>query len=145
MIQRSRDLVTEQLTLDYFVQRAAGGWKLSAVEWVREIDDGIEAPPAAVFVENEEIPYGLRISPDGFQLEPNPVERTVLLMILDRIVHEERITQIASELNSKGFRMRQDRQWTATAVFELLPRLIETGPGLLKSPEWQAIRMPARK
>lgn len=140
MTQRSRDLITGQLTLDYFVEKAAQGWKLAAIEWVREQEDGVPAAPPAVHLAGEEVPYGLRISTDGFYLESNPVERTVLLMLLDRIVHEKRITEIASELNAEGFRTRRDTQWTAAAVFKLLPRLIEAGPGLLKSAEWRTLR-----
>jgi len=140
MAQRNRDIVTGQLTLDYFIQKAAEGWKLAAIEWVREEGDEIPASSPMVHLAGDEVPYGLRISADGLYLESNPVERTVLLLLLDRIVHEKRITEIARELNDEGYRTRRDSQWTAAAVFELLPRLIEAGPGLLKSTEWRTLR-----
>lgn len=141
MIQRSRDLVTGQLTLDYFVRKAAEGWTLSAVEWVREVEDRVQVEPLQISAIGEEIPYGSRLSADGLHLEANPLERTVLLLILNKIVHEKRITQIAAELNSDGFRTRHEAPWTPSAVFDLLPRLIEAGPTLLKSSEWKQMRV----
>ncbi len=140
MTQRSRDLVTGQLTLDYFIRKAAEGWSLAAVEWVREVDDIVPAESFQISATSEELPYGLRLSEDGMRLEPNPLERTVLLLILDKIVQDKRITQIAAELNENGLRTRQATPWTPTAVFDLLPRLIEAGPAILKSNDWQQLR-----
>ena len=139
MSQRSRDLINGPLTLDYLVQKTTAGWKVAAVEWVREVDDAQQPQAAGVFLD-QEIPYGLRLSEDGSHLEQNPVERTVLLLILDRIVRERRITEIAVELNAEGLRTRGGDAWSPSAVFELLPRLIETGPSLLKSGDWQSMR-----
>lgn len=137
MTQRSRDLITGQLTLDYFVQKASEGWKLAAVEWVREVQDSAsDSRPVEVSVRPEQIPYGLRIADDGMNLERNPLEMTVLLLILEEIVKEKRVTEIAADLNVNGFKTRSGSAWSASAVFELLPRLIEMGPTLLKSPEW---------
>jgi hypothetical protein len=143
MLERSRDLIAGQLTLDYFMQKAAEGWTLSAVEWVRELPDSeSESKPVQVSVRPEEIPYGLRMAEDGMNLERNPLEMTVLLLILDEIVKEKRITEIAADLNVNGYRTRRGSSWSPSAVFELLPRLIEIGPTLLKSPEWQQRRSP---
>lgn len=139
MLQRSRDLVTGPLTLDYLVKRTAEGWQIAAVEWVREVQDAAQPEPS-VSVEGEQIPYGLRLSQDGSQLEEHPVERTVLLLILENIVREKGITEIAMNLNTEGMRTRQGAAWSASAVFELLPRLIESGPSLLKSNDWQNLR-----
>ena len=137
MTQRSRDLVAGQLTLDYFMQKAAEGWTLAAVEWVREVPDtASDHRTLEVAVHPENIPYGLRIADDGMNLERNPLEMTVLLLILEEIVKEKRITEIAADLNQHGFKTRKGSTWSASAVFELLPRLIEMGPALLKSPEW---------
>ena len=140
MLERSRDLVTGPLTLDYLVQRAAEGWKVAAVEWVREGENTALREPAAISLSGEQLPYGLRVAEDGSHLEHNPVERTVLLLILDRIVREKRITDIANELNAEGLRTRRGAAWSPSAVFELLPRLIEAGPSLLKSADWQTLR-----
>jgi hypothetical protein len=141
--QRSRDLMGGPLTLDYFMRRAADGWTLAAVEWVREVEvpEGTtEAAPLEINVEPEEIPYGLRIGEDGLHLEPNPVETTVLLLILEKIVMEKRLNQVADDLNMRGFRTRRGTRWTSSTVFDLLPRLIEVGPKLLKSADWRERR-----
>jgi hypothetical protein len=144
MIERTRDLVGGQLTLDYFMQKAAEGWRIAAVEWVREVPDSVaDGRTTALSVQGEPAPYGLRIAPDGMNLERNPVEMTVLLMILEQIVKEKRITEIAADLNVNGFKTRSGSAWSASAVFELLPRLIEMGPTLLKSSEWRERRPSA--
>ena len=140
MTERTRDLVTGQLTLDYFIRKAAEGWTLSAIEWMREVEDAIPAESFRISATSEELPYGMRVSDDGLRLEPNPLERTVLLLILDKIVQDKRITQIAAELNENGLRTRQAAPWTPTAVFDLLPRLIEAGPAILKSNDWRELR-----
>jgi hypothetical protein len=142
MMQRSRDLVGGPLSLDYFMRRAADGWTLAAVEWVREVEapETTEAPLIETSIEPEEIPYGLRIGDDGLHLEPNPVENTVLLLILEKIVMEKRLGQIADDLNSRGFRTRKGTRWSSPAIFDLLPRLIEAGPKLLKSDDWRERR-----
>ncbi|MBV9761537.1 MAG: hypothetical protein JO340_13320 [Acidobacteriaceae bacterium] len=141
MRQRTRDVIAGQLTLDYFMHKAAEGWTLAAVEWVREIPDrAAESKQVEVSFRPEEIPYGLRIAEDGMNLERNPLETVVMLMILEEIVKEKRITEIAEDLNVLGFKTRGGLGWSASAVFELLPRLIEMGPSLLKSPEWRERR-----
>ena len=140
MLQRSRDLVAGPLTLDYLVRKTAEGWKVAAVEWVREAEDTAIHPQPAVSSDAEEIPYGLRMAEDGSHLEQHPVERTVLLLILGGIVRERRITEIALELNADGLSTRQGSSWSPTAVFDLLPRLIDAGPSLLKSHDWQTFR-----
>ena len=140
MTQRSRDVLPGQLTLDYLVRKAAAGWTLAAMEWVREVDDQAIGEQAEIFFAHEDVPYGLRLSGESGHLESHPVERTVLLLILEKIVREKAITQIASELNNEGFRTRRNTAWTASAVFELLPRLIEASPALLKSRDWQELR-----
>jgi recombinase len=142
LTQRSRDVAPGQLTLDYFVRKAAEGWTLAAVEWVREVEaeDEAHVEPVEVSPRGEDVPYGLRMSEEGLHLEAHPVERTVLLLILEKIVREKAITQIANELNSEGFRTRRHGPWTPSAVFDLLPRLIEVSPALLKSRDWQELR-----
>jgi Recombinase len=143
MTQRSRDLVGGPLSLDYFMRRAADGWTLAAVEWVREINaPEVTSEVAALEIraEPDEIPYGLRIGDDGLHLEPNPVETTVLLLILEKIVMEKRLSQIADDLNTGGFRTRRGARWTSSTIFDLLPRLIEVGPKLLKSADWRERR-----
>jgi hypothetical protein len=128
LMQRIRDLVTGPVTVDYFQRRSNEGWKLVAVEWTREAEE-VEAEP-------EEIPYGYRIAGDCSHLEPDPEEVEILLLILEKVVGEWRAPQIAEELNRRGYRTRGQAKWTPSAVFDLLPRLIEAGPKLLKRPDW---------
>ena len=143
MTQRTRGLVGGPLSLDYFMRRAADGWTLAAVEWVREAelpDTVTELPSIKIGVQPDEIPYGLRIADDGFHLEENPVEKAALLLMLEKIVMEKRLSQIAEDLNHQGLRTRQGTRWTSSRVFDLLPRLIEIGPKLLKSSDWRQRR-----
>ncbi len=141
MIQRSRDLISGHVTLDYFVRKAAEGWNLTAIEWVREVvGQPAHDQPFQVAIEGEEPPYGVQFATDGLHLEQNPLEKTVLLLILEEIVKERRITEIAGDLNAAGLKTRRGTEWTAPAVFDLLPRLIEMGPKLLNSREWQQRR-----
>ena len=139
--QRSRDSVSGQITLDYFVQKVAEGWSLTAIEWVREVEKGGDAAePREDSTVKAEVPYGLEVAESGLELIPNPLEAAVLLLILEKIVKEKRIGEIANELNRKGYRTREGTPWSAPAVFNLLPRLIEAGPELLKSHAWQELR-----
>ena len=38
-LERVRETVSAPVTLDYLSQRARAGWRLSALEWVREVND----------------------------------------------------------------------------------------------------------
>ena len=143
MRQGVRDLITGELTLDYLVQRASQGWKVSAVEWVRETGQAseLEAPPAVLYDDKAlQIPYGLEFAEGGLHLQENSVESAVLLLILQQIVKEKRVPEIAYQLNSAGYRTRSGGPWSSSAVFNLLPRLIEVGPSILKSSAWEQQR-----
>jgi hypothetical protein len=135
MAQFVRDAISGELTLEYFAKRLAEGWKITTVEWVRE-QPAEKTQPMGLLGDQVTPPFGLRVSENGF-VEENPVEATVLLLILEQIVRERRIQEIATELNSQGYATREGFPWTATAVFNLLPRVIEVGPALLKSAAWQ--------
>lgn len=148
MEERIRDQVTGELTLDYFVRRSAEGWKLASVEWVRQAEAKETAAGTGRIFQNTQatvVPYGLQLAPQGGYLEENPLEATVLLSILEQIVKEKRISEIAVELNHAGYRTREGTSWSPTAVFNLLPRLIEVGPSLLKSSAWQEHRSDESK
>ena len=47
---------------------------------------------------------------------------------------------IAEELNQRGYRTREGMKWTAVSVFQMLPRLIEVGPKIFSTREWQERR-----
>jgi hypothetical protein len=84
----------------------------------------------------EVVPYGLKVAADGVHLEREPGEHEVLMHTLEFIVQDLPLSRVAVELNRLGYRTRSGAQWNAATVFELLPRLIETGPRLFTSEEW---------
>jgi Recombinase len=111
-------------------QRTDEGWKLVAIEWEREVESADNQLLA-------EVPFGLRISSENQRLEQDPTEREVLLQLMELMVQEGSYAHIADEINRRGFRTRQGARWTQVSVFEMLPRLIEVGPQLFQSAEWQ--------
>jgi hypothetical protein len=142
MKQSIRDVITSEVTLEHLARRFAEGWKIASIEWFREADAPV-SPGESTRLLNDHaaLPYGLQISGAGL-VQENPLEATVLLLILEQIIREKRIQEIASELNQQGFSNREGMPWSASDVFDLLPRLIEAGPSLLKSAAWQQ-RRPA--
>ncbi len=150
MKQQMRDVVTGEITLDYLVERAAAGWKIASIEWVREGEQQVTpgASDEHSFLHTPEgtaVPYGLRMAADGSHLEENPFETAILLLMFEQIVREKRITEIATQLNLAGYTTREGEAWDATAVFNLLPRLIEVGPAVLKSSMWAQRRTAPEK
>jgi len=101
----------------------ARGWKLVAVEWEHEIGGWKKA-----LLLREEVPYGLRVATDCLHLEENPLERQALELMLDLIVTDQSLTQVAEELNRQGFRTRPGLKWNQVEVFNMLPRLVEAAP-----------------
>jgi len=127
-LERVRDFVTGQPSGEYFRDKTAEGWRLVAIEWER----GTEARPAPV----EDIPFGLRVASDCRQLEDNPDEVQVLLLMMETIVQDGPLSQAARVINERGYRTRDGQKWSPQALFYLLPRLIEVGPRLCTSEEW---------
>ena len=127
-LERIRDFVTTPPSDGYFQEKLAGGWRLAAIEWER--GDTAPAPPI------EDIPFGLRVASDCRRLEENPEEMQVLLTMLEVLVQDGPLSIAASRINERGYRMRSGDPWTRTALFYLLPRLIEVGPRLSTSEEW---------
>jgi hypothetical protein len=135
-VERIREVVTGSVDMDYVRRKTEAGWKLVAMEWRREIpgDDAKEA----VLV--EEIPYGMRVAPDCSRLEEDPQERAILIQMMELVVQDYSITLVAAELNKRGLRTRAGGFWTPVSVFNMLPRLIEVGPNIFSSDEWEARR-----
>jgi hypothetical protein len=131
-LQRAREVLSGPLAQDYVSQKAKEGWRLTALEWEREIE---ETDPVAL---REEVPYGLRVSPDCTFLEENTSEKQALVLMMDLIVQDCPLSLVAEELNRKGLRTRGGANWTPGSVFDMLPRLIEVGPRLFSSTEWTA-------
>jgi hypothetical protein len=143
MREHARDQMSGPVTLDYFQARLSEGWRVLAIEWERDVEQTAEpATMAPVRREPaEEVPYGFRVSSDCRHLERNPDEMAVLMAILQEIVKDRPFSQIAEELNRQHLVTRGGRPWTSAGVFDLLPRLIEAGPQLLKSEQWPARRL----
>lgn len=135
--ERMRDVVSEPFSAETIQRRAAAGWQMVAIEWRRELPDS-ETPPERGF--SDDIPYGLRISADCQRLEVDPYENQILLRMMDLLAQDFSYSSIVSDLNEKGFRTRGGRPWTRVAVFEMMPRLIEVGPRLFASEEWEKRR-----
>ena len=131
--ERVREVPSGPLTPDYVSQKANDGWKLAAVEWEREVEE----PEGAL---SEEVPYGLRVSADCTHLEENSAEKQALVLMMDLIVQDHPLSYVARELNLKGFRTREGQPWNQVAVFNMLPRLVDVGPKIFSSSEWEARR-----
>jgi hypothetical protein len=136
--ERMRDAVTAPLSGELIRQRTAAGWQMVSIEWRRERPES-EPPAEGAF--DEDIPYGLRISEDFQRLEVEPREHGALMEMMEGLAQDFPYSAIVSALNEKGFRQRDGRPWTRVAVFNMLPRLIEVGPGFFSSPEWQKRRL----
>ena len=130
-VERIREALLGQPSGDYFRQRAFAGWKPVAIIWEREIE-----APGAPTAKAEDIPYGLEVGADCATLVENPAEKPVILQVIEGIVQDLRISQIAASLNQSGFRTRSGVPWSARDVFDLLPRLIEVGPRVFPTTEW---------
>jgi hypothetical protein len=130
-VERIREVLSEPLDPERVTQRTAAGWRLAAVEWEREVQ-GTEAPPAT-----EDIPYGLRVGDDCAHLVENPAETQALIRMLDGIVQDQPFSKVADELNQSGFRTRSGSKWEAVTVFNMLPRLIQVGPRIFSTEQWQ--------
>lgn len=131
-----RDHVQFPVSDDYFERRRAEGWKLRVIEW--EKSDLAERPDRVAAAES--VPYGLEVVAGTLHLTENLGEKAVLLTILQMIVKDKSVPLIADELNRRHLKNRAGGNWTAPAVFDLLPRVIEMGPALLQSEEWIALR-----
>jgi hypothetical protein len=135
--ERIRDVISGPFSPEVMRQRTAAGWQLVSLEWRRELPDS-EAPTMGAFA--EDIPYGLRISDDCQRLEIDAAENRVLMTMMELLVQDFSYSSIVSDLNEKGFRMRDGRPWNRVALFNMTPRLIEVGPRLFSTEEWRKLR-----
>ncbi|HEX3880093.1 MAG TPA: hypothetical protein VHW24_24095 [Bryobacteraceae bacterium] len=134
--ERVREPITSLANPNYLTERAAAGWRMAAIEWERDIPD--EAPQTPAW--SEEIPYGMQVSDDGSRLVENPAEMEIVVLALDMIVEDCPLSQVSNEMNRRGYRMRNGQSWTPTALFVLLPRMIQMGPRLFSSEQWMLRR-----
>ena len=138
--ERLRDAMPIPPTTTYFQERTQGGWKLVAIEWEREVEADVPQELPSV-----DVPFGLRIAADCNHLEEDPTEKRALMLMMELIVQESPFSRIAGELNRQGFRTRSGAEWTEVSVYNLLPRLIESGPRLFSSVEWITHLQQARR
>ena len=127
-----REAVSDIPSPEHIRQRRAQGWKLVALEWERT-DDGEETSEKPA---RHEIPFGLRVSGDCSHLEDDPLEMQTLVTMMELIVQDKSLSQVAHELNLRGFATRQGGKWRQVAVFEILPCLIDVGPEMFSNEEW---------
>jgi len=135
-VERMREVLAGPLTPGYIDQKFRTGWKPVVVVWEREVEG---APPEPANI-TEQVPYGLKISEDCMQLEQDIQEKEALVVMLEMIIQDKPLTEIAESLNQRGFRTRYNTKWTPGTVFDMLPRLIEVGPRVFTSEEWVARR-----
>lgn len=137
-VERITEVVNGVLDLNHLVAQSQAGWKLIAIEWHREVASEAEtAPPEPAPRPAEEIPYGLRIAQDCHSLEVDPAENQVLIDMMNLMVEDLPLSRVAADLNARGYRTRQGALWTMASVFNMLPRLIEVGPRIFTSAEWE--------
>ena len=87
-----------------------------------------------------EIPYGLKVSEDCLHLEDHPQEQEVLAKILESVVADHKLSEIAAQLNEAGSKTRKGQPWSQVDIFNLMPRLVEAGPEILSREDWEARR-----
>jgi hypothetical protein len=133
--ERTRDILNGPLTNDLLRQRADAGWQVASIEWRRELPGN-----APIESKVEDIPYGLRISEDCLRLEIDPEENRILMEMMELLVQDFPFTSVASDLNERGCRTREGKRWTAVSVFNMLPRLVEAGPTMFPTEEWESRR-----
>lgn len=137
--ERVRDVIAGPFSPQIIEQRTAAGWQMVSIEWRRELPDSESPHEGPAF--NEEIPYGLRISEDCKRLEVDEAENKVLLLMMDLLAQDFTYSAIVSSLNEMGHRTRAGKPWTRVAVFNMMPRLIEVGPRIFNSEEWEQRRL----
>ncbi len=134
-MERIRQDVEASFGADDIARQTEQGWRLVAVEWERELpaaDSGAPAP--------EEVPFGLQVSKEAARLEENPTEQQILFLMMELTIQDGPYSAIADELNRQGYRTRQGMKWTPVSVFQMLPRLVEVGPRIFSTQEWQERR-----
>src|SRR3954468_5307905 len=136
--ERVRQVVTGPLQEADLKQNSDKGWKVVAIEWEREVESTQERLPG-------DVPFGLELAPDTHQLIEDPDEREILFQLMELMVEEGSYARIAEEINRRGYRTRDGSRWTPVSVFEMLPRLIEVGPHVFRSAEWEKRRSVSSK
>lgn len=138
-IERKRETVDGALSQEWLQTRLDEGWRPVAVEWERESS----VSPIGASTVKIEIPFGLEIAPGGDGLQESALEMSVLRRILADLAEDRPLSEVAAALNGGGLAQRNGRPWTQSAVFELLPRVIEVAPEIYDSEAWRERRRTA--
>lgn len=147
-VERIRQEVPASHGLNDIARRLEEGWKPVAVEWEREVPaekqnlqnlpgEAHDRQPSAT---SNQVPFGLHLAPNPPRLEPDPIEQEALFLMMELTIEDGPYSAIAEELNQRGFRTRTGTKWTPVSVFQMLPRLIEVGPKIFATKEWQERR-----
>jgi recombinase len=138
--ERIRQTLSGPLTTEHLQKFQQQGWKPVAVEWEREVPGTEPSESAAV-----DPPFGLRVANNCLSLESDPLETEVLVTMMELIIQDGPYSFIAQELNRRGYLTRQGSKWSPVSVFEMLPRLIDAGPAIFSTQEWQRRRRTQRE
>jgi hypothetical protein len=133
--ERVREVLSSPPGVEYFETKAREGWKLVAVEWERKLEFADTAAPP-----REEVPFGMKVSDDCLYLVENPAETEALTLMLELLIADKSMSDVAEGLNTRGFRTRKGVPWTAVGVFELLPRIVEMAPRIYPGKDWSERR-----
>jgi hypothetical protein len=137
-IERIRQSASGHLAWDEIQRLQNEGWRLIAVEWERDVPESEQtANPAR---DREDPPYGLRVANDSPTLMEDAAENEALVAMMELIIQDGPYSFIAEEMNRRGYRTREGSKWSPVSVFEMLPRLIDAGPRILSSENWQRRR-----
>ena len=135
-MERIRQEVPASFGPDDIARQGEQGWKLVAVEWERETA-GSRKQHAR---QPKKSPSACKSPKRPARLEENPTEQEVLFLMMELTIQDGPYSVIADELNRRGYRTRQGMKWTPISVFQMLPRLIEVGPRIFATQEWQERR-----
>lgn len=104
------------------------------------------------------IPFGMRASGRPGEPEEDPIQAPVVREILTEVGSGRALTQIASQLNSRGVRPRRGQAWTHTSILRLvsspaLGGLVDVGgelrrarfEGIVDPDEWLETRAALRR
>ena len=138
--ERIREPVSEAVGADKIAAREAQGWRLVALEWERPAGPFRAGGDRQPTLSRTEVPYGLQVSPDFLHLEENHLEVEAMILMLDLMVEDRPLGDVADELNKRGFRTRPGSEWTQSRVFDLVPRLVETGVDIFGTSDWEELR-----
>jgi hypothetical protein len=140
--ERIRQSASGHLTWDEIHRLQNEGWKPIAVEWERVVPESDKT--ASPTHDHQDPPFGLRVASDSPTLVEEPTENEALVLMMELIIQDGPYSFIAEEMNRRGYRTREGAKWSPVSVFEMLPRLIDAGPRILSSENWQRRRQEHR-